>query len=81
MKMTEPKTKTTLKLQLGRRRGQYELGSRTGEWRKRMGFYPGRLPAEYLLYLCSDEFKKLTGLSLKPGEVRNVTITIRLEAP
>ena len=81
MKTTEPKTKATMKLQLGRSYSQYELGSRTAKWRKRLGFSTCCSPPEYLIGLCSRAFKGMSGLSLKKGEVRNVTITIRLEAP
>jgi len=80
-KMTELKTKTTLKLQLGRSHEQYEFGRREAKWRKRDGFQAGLEPAEYFVGLCKTEFEKMTGLALKRGEVRNVTITIRLETP
>ncbi len=86
--MTEPKTKAVLKLQLGRYakgiQDGYELGVLGAKWRKKLGFKTeteedGQLG--YLTGFCADRFKKIVDLDIKRGEVRNVTITIRLEAP
>ena len=80
--MTKPKTRATLKLQLGHTSycaGEYELGSRKAKWRTRVGFSPSCDPVEYITGFCGDEFERITGLALKKGEVHNVTIKIRLE--
>ena len=65
------------RLYLGRAApGNYELGTARKAWRPSKGF---KMPSLLKLF-CRREFEEITGIKLKPGEIRRVkSITIDLE--
>ena len=46
----------------------YELGTSEKGWDPSRGFRG----SDYLNYFCKEEFERITGISLMPGEVRKV---------
>jgi hypothetical protein len=70
------KTKT-LKCWVGKRKASdipafYELGYRKIDWHASNGFVPA------ITGYCTQTFETLTGIKLKPGEVRRVEITFKV---
>lgn len=62
------------KIYLGRINQCCELGTSKEKWDSLHGFDSGY----YLHIFCSKGFEKFTGIKLKPGECREVKITIKL---
>ena len=71
--MKEKVMGTDLGLYLGRRAraifSEYELGSHRKSWDTKKGLMPEH---ECLATFCRTEFERLTGIRLKPGEIRKV---------
>ena len=68
--------KITKRLYLGKKNsGFYELGTSKKDWSGERGF-----KNFFLAMYCPKVFKRLTGIKLKPGELRKVkSIDIKLE--
>lgn len=54
----------------------YDLGLKKKDWNPRTGFAGGR---NYLYTFCPERFEKVTGIKLKPGEIRRIKLTIELQ--
>ena len=58
--------------------GAYELGTAREYWSAKDGFNL----LGFVKFFCPKEFEEITGIKLKPGEIRRVkSITIDLEEP
>ena len=49
----------------------YEVGDRKKDWDSKNGF-----GASYITFYFADEFERVTGIRLEPGEVRKVRIIV-----
>lgn len=67
-----------MRLYVGRIGNVYEFGTKKNSWRNPGGF---QISNDSFVYaICKEEFEKLFGLKLAPGEIRKVkSIKIEVE--